>query len=206
MEKFGIFCFWLHCSSSFQWCTPKSGIGNGFGVKPKIAFFQFFQKCVFSPPSVFRENNGKWRFWYWWLVFVLASSQSNKNASKKLRGSRKKFYSNDKKLAQNGQKKQKKSIFSNISHANIAIFELTWKILWKPFLQCFACRRTFSGSRVVAEKTPKKATNRLLRSLNCLRLKPICRPFFFKDVSKLLEWISLIIFVAVASVSVDHQR
>ena len=40
-----------------------------------------------------------------------------------------------------------------------------WKMTQKPFLQCFACQRTFSGSRVIAEKPPSKTINCLLQSL-----------------------------------------
>jgi len=40
-----------------------------------------------------------------------------------------------------------------------------WKISRKPFLQCFTCRHTFSGSRVIGEKPPSKTIDWLLRSL-----------------------------------------
>jgi len=43
---------------------------------------------------------------------------------------------------------------------------LIWEISRKLFLQCFTCRRTFSGSQVTAETPPNK--NRLLRSLKGL--------------------------------------
>jgi len=45
-----------------------------------------------------------------------------------------------------------------------------WKISGKPFSQCFTCRHTFSGSRVIAEKTPSKTTSQLLWSLKGFKL------------------------------------
>jgi len=59
-KKFQLFL--LYFSRSFQWCTPKSSIGNGFGVKPqKIAFFQIFWKCVSSDP-IFTTKQGEVAF------------------------------------------------------------------------------------------------------------------------------------------------
>jgi len=45
-----------------------------------------------------------------------------------------------------------------------------WNMSRKPYLQCFTRWRIFSGSRVIAEKSPSKTINRLLRSLKGKRL------------------------------------
>ena len=56
-----------------------------------------------------------------------------------------------------------KSLFSRKFQIQTNLFiRLIWKIPRKPFSQCFACRRTFNGSR---EKPPSKTIYRFLRSL-----------------------------------------
>jgi len=108
-EKFWLFLFWFYFFRYFQWCTPKSGIGNGFGVKPKKSLFVLFfpQPCSIWPSLFCPPKNGKWFFWYWWLGIVLQSSRSQNVASKKLKRRREKFFWKSSKTCPKRTKKQK---------------------------------------------------------------------------------------------------
>jgi len=60
-HKVLIFCWYF--SRSFQWCTPKSAIGNGFGEKyEKLHSFVFSTKMRFFAPKISPLNDGKWLF------------------------------------------------------------------------------------------------------------------------------------------------
>ena len=109
-EKFWLFLFWFYFFRYFQWCTPKSGIGNGFGVKPKkslfcLVFFRnlaLFGQAYFVPQKMVSDF-----FWYWWLGIVLQSSRSQNVASKKLKPRREKFFFKSSKTCPKRTKKQK---------------------------------------------------------------------------------------------------
>jgi len=109
--------FLLYVSRSFQWCTPKSSIGNGFGVKPqKIAFIQIFWKCVSSDP-IFTTKQWEVAF----LVLVVSYNPCKqlkpKKRFKKLKCRRDNFFLT---MTKNFPKTdQKTSILSKMSNASI---------------------------------------------------------------------------------------
>jgi len=99
-----------------------------------------------------------WNFKNCWLFLLLVVRYSRptwkqSKLKKTLRKSLENLFLNDQKLVQNkwkswfSQKFQTKTYFP---------LELICTTSWKRFLQCFTCRRTFVGSRVITEKPSSK--------------------------------------------------
>ena len=153
-KTFGNVFTFSYFSRSFQWCSLKCGIGNGFGVKPKNHFFTNFQNCFFCP-------NPKTMGSYFFLVLVVRygpckQSKPKHRFEKSKMQAWKVFLENDQKRAQYGQ--IKKSIFSEVSHANTSFGWNHLKDLAKTFLEMMdsTCQRIFNGSQL----SPKNGRDR----------------------------------------------
>lgn len=53
--------------------------GNDFGTKFEKSLSKFSKNAFLRSKFSSSQNNGKWLFWYWWLVIVLANSRRQKH-------------------------------------------------------------------------------------------------------------------------------
>jgi len=135
-------------------------------------YFSHFPETRFRHKCLFPQNQWEVTLWYWCLVIVLASTRSQKkNASKRLKARRRNI---SWRWSKTCSKQAKNMIFSKISMQAYISVERIWKILRKPFLQCFTIRCIFSALRVIAEKPPSKA------------IFNFCGPWWLKAYSQFL--------------------
>jgi len=138
---------------------------------PKMVLFAF-SRNAFSPQMFISPKPMGSDF----VVLVLSHSpckhsKPKKNASKRLKARRRNI---SWRWSKTCSKQAKNMIFSKISMQAYISVERIWKILRKPFLQCFTIRCIFSALRVIAEKPPSKA------------IFNFCGPWWLKAYSQFL--------------------